>query len=346
MAPPSYARATQSSQLKASPNRSKVEQQTTLQSTPKKFKRPSTLTFGNRQKIAYNADLYHILKQDPKKPCPLAELPSEIRTVIYEYVLLQPEVAQYPPIKYLARHDLPFVYTWPSLLHVCRAMRIEAAYTYYTSTPFVFTVKHLDFSPVRQWVESLPPKHRALLSMNKQISIHVRIRMRDTHFFPPKGWLFDASMTDQWKTCARFGDIYSLQSRQDRKRFILFCRLANWWLWCAQPLYQNIKWNYMFRDAWRGFRDPDELEPGKHRLEEFLRDSVMSFALTRILKHWTGRTPKKAMVPQARSFLNALEIQFEGLWAQEHTSSQEITKIKNIFGLLKNTIAKWEQAHK
>src|SRR5207244_1706016 len=123
MALPSYGRATSSSTLKASPRSSKVEDPANPRGTPKKYKRPSTLTTEDRRTIAYHADLHPIKPFEPSKPCPLSELPSEIRSVIYTYVLRDQQ------LPYIRPHFRP------SLMHICRAIRIEAAYTYFTSTP-------------------------------------------------------------------------------------------------------------------------------------------------------------------------------------------------------------------
>jgi hypothetical protein len=242
MAPPSYARATASSTSKASPKSAKVKdtelptsirslsQETSTKAEKsstsdrplkKTLKRPSLLTSEERDTIAYKRDLYPIKPKDPSKPCPLATLPSELRCHIYTFLL--------PSTHHIsdswARHKqhLP-----PPLTHVCRALRVEASYTYYTVTYFLFTVRNLDFEPVRKWVDSLPKAHRALLAKNKGMEINIIPRVKGTYTYPPPKYLIDDYVSNHWKACKQFGNIYTICGDTHKKHFIIFCRLASW----------------------------------------------------------------------------------------------------------------------
>ncbi|KAF1839473.1 hypothetical protein BDW02DRAFT_154066 [Decorospora gaudefroyi] len=106
--------------------------------TPKKLKRPSLLTPSKRQELQYKRDLCPIKPMDLSKPCPLATLPPELRTLIYTFLR---------PCRgssfVLANMHKKCAHS--SLLKVCRAIRIEAGYILYTQVPFEYTVRNLDY---------------------------------------------------------------------------------------------------------------------------------------------------------------------------------------------------------
>ncbi|KAH7398299.1 hypothetical protein BKA66DRAFT_452808 [Pyrenochaeta sp. MPI-SDFR-AT-0127] len=305
MATPSYARPTASSTLKASPKSSRASDPEAPKSTPKKLKRPSTLTIEHRQTIIYNADLYPIRPLNPAKPCPLTTIPSELRTVIYTYALDPYSAFQHPRQTVERRRDQPPRYIWPCLLHVCRAIRIEAAYTYYTLTPFTFPVSNLNFSPVRKWVDTLPRAHQALLSKNKAIRIDVNPYVRHTHIYPPKDYLFDAPIHEHWKACEPFGNLYSISSDLHRKQFILFCRLAGWWLFCSQPGQRDVCWTYTFQEEADGNGRFAEVFVAK--MFTFIGDHVTVVALPRVRRAWTRNKHRARMKREALSFVTALD---------------------------------------
>jgi len=266
MTVPGFARATQSSVLKTSPRCDKIrdnampdKQQSpasSLRSTnpERKLKRPSTLTRRARDSIAYNADLTHIKPSSLSKSCPLAGLPSELRTLIYSYVFGDPKR---PTLMYYGRMK----YSPPALLQVCRAIRIEAAYNYFTQASFTWTVKNLNFAMVMKWLNRLQPSHRALLSRNPNMNIDVFPGLLKSYTYPPEGFLLDDTMENHWKTCQPFGNLYTIGAATrhsgtlnvfDRSQaklrvfFILFCRLAAWSKLRTQPSFANIHWEYTF----------------------------------------------------------------------------------------------------
>ncbi|KAG9194621.1 hypothetical protein G6011_04656 [Alternaria panax] len=177
MAPPPYARATVSSASRASPkssNTTHITEDSTIPSpcsagtssvlqktaqaplTPKRaLKRPSLLTPQARDQLIYNRDLYPIRPRDSSKPCLLADLPSELRSLIYTFILPETHhISDSWPAIFKHGQQRP-----PPLLHTCRAIRIEAAYDYYTSTAFKFTVRNLNFYPAMKWLDELPKQH-------------------------------------------------------------------------------------------------------------------------------------------------------------------------------------------
>lgn len=273
MAGPSFAQATRSSTLRASPVKSKNEDLTTSEnpqrrgspskskgSTPTKpLKRPSTLTRRARESIAYNADLHFIKPTNPSKLCPLAALPSELRSLIYSHVFgdLQKPIFMNGRIRQSPA----------ALLQVCRAIRIEAAYMYYAEASFTWIIKNFNFAMVMRWLQNLQPSHRALLSKNRNLTIEITPELRKSYTYPPKDFLLDDTMPNHWKACQPFGNLYTVTKirasephrglapmfddptalhTQGKVLFVLFCRLAAWSKLCTQSTFNNINWKYKF----------------------------------------------------------------------------------------------------
>lgn len=308
MAPPSYTRATASSTMKGHPQSSKTKEAETPKGAPKKLKRPSTLTLANRKTIIYNADLHPINPHDTKKPCPLATLPSELRTIIYTYILAPSRGINQPQQKICAKTSASPPYIWPALLHICRAMRIEAAYTYYTSTPFTFCVRNLNFaSSVMRWVDSLPREHRRLLARNRRIKIDIVPRFSNSFTYAPRNYLLDGFMDQHWAACAPFGNLYAVYGDEHREHFIVFCRLATWWLWCDKMGNGKIEWSYVFDEAgeqrqtfWMGYP--------REELLCFLVERVSVLVMGCVRRAWTRRNTRTVgMRREAVRMLDALE---------------------------------------
>ena len=241
---PSYALPTTSSLIKANPKPSKTQESKsspskTPEPKPTKLKRPSTLTPRRRQTLAYNADLHPITPKDATIPCPLAAIPSELRTAIYTYIFDSP-VWEVGPTTRL---------TTPPILSICRAMRIEAAYTYYTTQPFSFCIRNLNFTHIQAWVARLTPDHRALLTLNKGLTIYVECGLKHSYPYPGHGWLLDDTLHAQWKACAEFGNLYKVQTNYQRLLFILYARMRVWFRFAAKApapgvTDRKITWHY------------------------------------------------------------------------------------------------------
>ncbi|KAF3044074.1 hypothetical protein E8E12_008988 [Didymella heteroderae] len=281
MPTPSFARATAASSSKASPkggapnpitappktspnNPTKTPTLRTSLGSPlpaKKLKRPSTLTKRVRKSIAYNADLYFIKPAIRSKPCPLADLPSELRTEIYSHVfgdLQKPILVNYGRVRHAP----------PALLHICRAMRIEAAYMYFPEASFTWIVKNLNFTMVIRWLQSLQLSHRTLLSRNPNLTVEMFPSLSKSFTYPPKDFLLDDTLENHWKFCQPFGNLYTIKgihsgphghrqthwddlehstSQQNmRMYFIFFCRLGAWARLRNQAGYSNVQWRYVF----------------------------------------------------------------------------------------------------
>ncbi|KAF1928040.1 uncharacterized protein M421DRAFT_39695, partial [Didymella exigua CBS 183.55] len=206
------------------------------------LKRPSTLTKRVRESIAYNAGLYYIKPLRSSKPCPLAKLPSEIRTQIYAHVFGD---LQRPILMNCGRTRHQPV----ALLHVCRAVRIEAAYIYFPKASFTWIIKNLNFSKAIKWLQSLQPSHRALLSRNANLTIEIYPGLSKSFTYPPKDFLLDDTIANHWKACQSFGNLYTIRgTNPDNMRlyFIFFCRLAAWARLRNQAGYSEVRWRYTF----------------------------------------------------------------------------------------------------
>jgi hypothetical protein len=310
MLPPSYARATASSSLKAAPTSPTLSiSKTSLptSSTPKKLKRPSTLTSHIRQSISYKSDLYPILPQDPTQPCPLANLPSELRSLIYEYILSSNLTLPQP--QYILKPNSRVVFI---------------AYTYYTSTPFEFRVRNFDFSTVKMWCDALPPRHRALLALNKYMTIRATPGLRYTYTYPPPNFLLDALMGTHWRNCNAYGNIYTIASQAQRIHFILFCRLMSWFQLNDS---RGIEWRYMFDTVAMGLWDTGSKSDV---LLAFLKDEVGVLGKSGARRMWTRRRDGRGKV-EARVFLRDLDTAFgesEGHTKMEDAWDGEMRKLE------------------
>lgn len=338
MPAPSYARATASSASKATPpSPSKTKDLEAPISIPRKIKRPSTLTPKHRQSITYKADLYPVRAQDPTKSCPLASLPSELRTKIYGYAL-QPDLAIQQP-RFVCKARLRRRrYIWPKLLHISQAIRIEVAYLFYTSTPFIFYIQNFNFSKVVSWLEQLPPRHRALLTRNRNLSIQIMPGLRPSHTYPPKGFLLDNWMSEHWEACSAFGNLYTISSAQHQTHFILFCRLMTWFQLNSTMPYRNMTWRYdvnhsgFQRSIWDQCGDAETMW-------KLLSEEVRVVEMGCVEKTWTRGRVKGKGREEAFSFLSDLD----GVFARVGVDSKEelLQMWASTMKRLKGVVNKW-----
>jgi hypothetical protein len=203
-------------------------------------------------------------------------------------------------------------YIWPRILHISRAIRIEAAYVYYTSTPFTFTVRNLDFSKIVLWLDHVPPRHRALLTRNRRLTIKIIPGLRQGFSYPPPGWLLDGWMSQHWKDCSAFGNVYTISSNPHRIHFILFCRLLGWFLLNDALPYRDVKWHYLFdidfsSSHWGIWEQCNSAKP----LAKFLRDQVGVLGMACVAKAWVRGNGTAKGKEEARAFLGTLDEVFE-----------------------------------
>ncbi|KAF2829424.1 hypothetical protein CC86DRAFT_346153 [Ophiobolus disseminans] len=330
MPPPSYGRATASSTLKSTTNQSPHAPPSKDPSTPKKApKRPSTITPARRKTILYKSDLYPINPQDTTKPCPLSSLPSELRTTIYQHVLHTPTLNSHP---HSVRKKGVVFYKWPPILHTSRAIRIEAAYIYYTSSLFSFPIRNLDFSYLRAWLDKLPRRHRALLGLNRSLDIQIIPALRHTYTYPPKGWLLDAPVTQHWRECAQFGNLYDTSQQL---KFILFCRLMGWFCFNNAAPYREMKWRYRFDSEFVGkfFAYDAQI------LTKWAREVVGVVGMRGVVRAWTrGRAAGRGR-EEAMRFLGDLD---EGFGCVEGGYGEGMVEDwRNLMEGLRKVVEKW-----
>jgi hypothetical protein len=322
---PSYARATASSVLKTTPTSSplktadaktlntsatspsKPKDYLTPTTTPtKKLKRPSPLTPQVRQSILYKADLFPIHPQDSSKPCPLASLPSELRTQIYLHAL-SPSFAVPQPRFILRPRTSSLHYVFPSILHISRAIRIEAAYVYYTCTPFSFTIRNFDMTAVVSWLDTLPVRHRGLLARNQSLSIRMVPGLRVGYTYPPQGYMLDDWLSNHWKKCSAYGNLYTIKSDNHRLHFILFCRLLGWFQLNEKMPWRGVKWRYVF--------DEQDLKSVWGRLTGaqtcwLLMEHVAVLGMRCVARAWVRGNGERRGREEACRFLGALDEAF------------------------------------
>ena len=255
--------------------------------------------------MTYKRDLYHITPKDASKPCPLATLPSELRTLIYTYVL----PATHSISDSWARITKYKQHVAPALLHTSRAIRIEAAYTCYTRTRFQFSVRNLDFGAALRWLEQLPAAHRALLARNPGLQVNVLPTVKSTYTYPPKGWLLDNYLEQHWRACQPYGNIYTVASGDAHKlHFLLFCRLAEWWRWRARPPNRDIKVEYAFQQSpyANPWGIPDSFEEEAVRI--LLSEHGLVVGMPCVDRAWErNRSVARLIKSEARAFFEALD---------------------------------------
>ncbi|KAF2994519.1 hypothetical protein E8E13_003058 [Curvularia kusanoi] len=362
MVTPSFAKATRSSTLRASPGGSKQQIAATSETpqssgspikprspTPgKQLKRPSTLTRRARESIAYNADLHFIKPANPSKLCPLAALPSELRSLIYTHVfgdLQKPVFMNYGRV----RHS-PV-----ALLQICRAVRIEAAYMYYAEASFTWIVRNLNFASVMRWLGRLQPSHRALLARNHNLTIEIIPELRKSYTYPPKDFLLDDYMSNHWKACQPFGNLYTVtripisEFRRNlhamhhdpeyfhstgKVFFILFCRLAAWSRLCTQPPFSMIEWKYTFD------LPDDQLGRTVMWAEMTVVKDDVYFFLSQLKRSWT-RTQCEDRIRQP--IVRMFDAFLKAIGKLDSSNGSELFPNMEDLNRLRDSIERWER---
>ena len=174
---------------------------------------------------------------------------------------------------------------------------------YYTTMPFSLGIHHFDFSQVREWVDNLPREHFALVSRNRSLKLVI---------VPPMRVYKGERTTEQnWGICQHFGNLYDIAHHEHRLHFILFCRLASWWSWCAKPCRRDFVWTYSFElFATYGMSVQDRFRTSFCYLD---RD-LMGISAPCIRRAWTRNRCGDEMRRRAVKWLAALDESYmEGL---------------------------------
>jgi hypothetical protein len=250
---------------------------------PKKLKRSSLLPneIVRRRRSAEND--WTIKPAEPFYPCPIATLPTEIREQIYSYLL---------PSCAIAIERLRYSSGWvcKPLFRTCRRIRAEIAYLLYSRAEFKYVAGNLSFDCLKTWLQSLPAEHRAYLAKNRRLSIGFSIYNR----------LPEANSNEAWALCRRFGNLFAIDGSTHKNHFISFAKLADWFLFCGQPAFANIKWNYTFE--WRRAVFPWLIEEWNL---EVLKDHLGVFNLPCVIKH--ASLPEEEKVQVRKEALRMME---------------------------------------
>ena len=227
--------------------------------------------------------------------CYFGKLPPELRVMIYNLVL-----SKQRPLPICSSRRLPqnSPSVWPALLRVCRAIRHEFSYEFYSKTPFVADIDNNDFRAVMSWVERLPPTSRAHLQYNNGLVLTFQINVKGHFWFPDGNYA-------SWSETRCFGNIYEVPDGF-RPYFIFIIRLSKWFLWCGarDEMQQHIPWKYQARvQHWWYWGD-------KLRHDDFIRIFrwTLGIYLQPIMKYVRlSRDQKRLIVDEAFSLLRSLE---------------------------------------
>ena len=218
-----------------------------------------------------------------QNPCPLLVLPPELRLCIYSYLL--------PRHHYAELGFSKFRNPWWILFQICRVVRTEAMYEFYTKTNFTLpsiTIDH--YEALTKWLLSINPEQRLLLAKNPNLRLPLRLNLP---------WTFDHCNEHLWRHCRRFGNVYEIENLGNRLRFARFCSLASWLLWCKGPLVKDISWSYEIRIR----RSSREME----HLNIWYRQNLHVVALTCVQNAWAREERKREMKEPALKLLEAID---------------------------------------
>ncbi|PVI03504.1 hypothetical protein DM02DRAFT_244802 [Periconia macrospinosa] len=272
---PRYTRATEASKAKRSP----------------KSRSYRSSTFRD-----VHANTVVIPPADPKKMCPLAILPAEIRLLIYNYVLPQgPVLIDATPrprggINERTRNR------WPAILRVCRLIRKEAAHEFYAKTPFEAYIFSFEIcSP--NWTTYVSKTDFDSLAQNRNMTMLLPCFTTSSHI-------------PSWQQSKNFGNIYDIGRKRCQNHFLTFCTLAKWWLQCGQHSMRNVDWRYNF---WQPNYRHDIFYMSKPHeyLWAWLFEKMSTVVLPCVQQNWTRSSNKRAMKKPALGMLEALDREFK-----------------------------------
>lgn len=325
---PSYTRSTMASRMKESP---RPKKQLIQPMTPKARKiakvPPKTPSVYERSKerkakgkkteeeeIERKAIALHekmmIKPADPNQPCGFAKLPTEIRQMIFDAVIL--------PYSTIVTGSVSVRGTpgWRQLSSVCRRIRAEAAYTYYSQASFEFWVRHLDFSSIESWLRQMAPEHRSHLAVNRN---PLRIVLDGFN------WNRNFRQVNMiWRFCRPFGNVYTVPGQQHKFHCFTFAKWASWFLFCAQPPFAGIRWSYTVNERpWgpRIFREWEDYEK-MERIRTMIENGLGVFNLpcvNKALKLTVGQKAK--MKPRVLSMLQAVRDELQTIHPSKENQS-------------------------
>ena len=215
-----------------------------------------------------------------QKPHSLTTIPAEIRLMIYDHVLLKGPI-YLDPHRFVLLNNKQTVLT-PSLLRVCRLIRTESTEFFYTKTPFVSSISALQSkinsgwiykSMITTWIDKLQPWHFTFFARNHNMTLV--IPSTRTNYLR-------SQVMARSRVIKRFGDLCSINEQEHQFQFVRFCRVALWWLSCAEYYVKMIKWRFEFEEpsAMVAFNKKDR----ESQLEVFLYSGLATITFPKVQK--------------------------------------------------------------
>jgi hypothetical protein len=276
--------------------------------TPERPKEPSTLPDRTRHRHSSNAPL-SIKPADGSRPCPIANLPSELRLCLYSYLLPKDlecidEVAYLSNIKrYSQRERKMSDFRWKWLFCVCRLLRTEATYEFYTKTHFTLPPIVLgNYEALEIWLWSISPAQRSALTQNPNLKLPLSLGS------------FHGSTSSEIgstlpKLSKRFGNVDLISDPRHRRLFLSFCTLASWWLLCAGPLLEGITWSYEI-SLYHSYDSPpsdDQWSAYIYTLKQYFSRLLQTVALPCVQNTWVRERREGEMKKEALNMLEAFD---------------------------------------
>ncbi|KAF2688165.1 hypothetical protein K458DRAFT_428913 [Lentithecium fluviatile CBS 122367] len=283
----SNAASNQSNGMASPPSTPRYARPTWVSMARANLTSPVSKSPASKQKRRSSPVPMSVKPADTKKPCPFAALPAELRLRIYSHILPKGPVytAQW---RFMVNRS-----SWSSLLRVCRLIRVEASYEFYTQTAFMFVPVDLDnYESLRTWLMMVPLAQRSLPVKNPNVRIRFKLQLyKETYG------------KEIWEVCKRFGNSYYIPYAH-REHFANFCRLATWWLWCAEHVSTNLTWNYEIdissMHRWYTRSDVD-------LLREWFDKVLQTVSLPCVQKAWVRERREAEMKMEAIKMLEAVD---------------------------------------
>lgn len=279
---PRYARATAASNAKCTP------------------KSPATRQEPNRSRLSlsvykHRSSSLSIRPVDPKKQCPLAILPAEIRLLIYNYALPQDMIHVINSPK--PRFVMPARGRWPPILHICRFIRKEAAHEFYTKNSFQSHITGFQHG-LTGWIAQLSKTNFDSLAQNRRMLVMV----------PTTVWY----SVSPWQLSKDFGNIYNIPGEGCRTHFLEFCRLAKWWLQCARNAERDVNWCYQIMPSTSQLSEYDRRIPLK-AVRFWLFENMSTILKPCVQKNWTRTRHTNLMKKPAMGMLDSVDRQYKAI---------------------------------
>jgi hypothetical protein len=119
--------------------------------------------------------------------------------------------------------------------------------------------------------------------------------------------MLDDWLSNHWKKCSAYGNLYTIKSDNHRLHFILFCRLLGWFQLNEKMPWRGVKWRYVF--------DEQDLKSVWGRLTGaqtcwLLMEHVAVLGMRCVARAWVRGNGERRGREEACRFLGALDEAF------------------------------------